>query len=82
MMVIGMIGAFIFILIQLILLVDFAHAWNERWLNNYEESQSKGWFAGTRFDSLAYHILIFSSRVLPSFNFYVLIFFHFLSLNV
>lgn len=46
MMVIGMIGAFIFILIQLILLVDFAHAWNERWLNNYEESQSKGWFAG------------------------------------
>lgn len=46
MMIIGMIGAFVFILIQLILLVDFAHAWNEKWLGNYEESQSKAWFAG------------------------------------
>ena len=45
-MVIGMIGAFLFLLIQLILIVDFAHAWNEKWLENYEESQSKGWFAG------------------------------------
>jgi len=46
-MVIGMIGAFMFILIQLVLLVDFAHAWNERWLGNYEESQSRVWFTGT-----------------------------------
>ena len=45
-MVIGMIGAFLFILIQLVLLVDFAHAWNERWLSNYEESQSRIWFTG------------------------------------
>lgn len=45
-MVIGMIGAFMFILIQLVLLVDFAHAWNERWLGNYEESQSRVWFTG------------------------------------
>jgi len=45
-MVIGMIGAFLFILIQLVLLVDFAHAWNERWLGNYEESQSRVWFTG------------------------------------
>lgn len=47
-MVIGMIGSFMFILIQLILLIDFAHAWNERWLSNYEESQSKVWFTGKR----------------------------------
>jgi hypothetical protein len=45
-MVIGMIAAFLFILIQLVLLVDFAHAWNERWLGNYEETQSKIWFTG------------------------------------
>jgi len=45
-MVIGMIGAFLFILIQLVLLVDFAHAWNERWLGNYEEYQSRIWFTG------------------------------------
>lgn len=32
MTVIGMIGGFLFILVQLLLLVDFAHSWNESWL--------------------------------------------------
>jgi len=41
-----MIGGFLFILIQLVLLVDFAHSWNERWVSKYEESQSKVWFVG------------------------------------
>ena len=39
----GMIGAFLFILIQLILIVDFAHTWAESWFRKYEESESKGW---------------------------------------
>ena len=30
-LVIGMIGAFIFILLQVIFLVDFAHSWAEAW---------------------------------------------------
>lgn len=45
-MVIGMIGAFLFIIIQLILLVDFAHSWNENWIRRHEESDSKIWFIG------------------------------------
>lgn len=57
MMIIGMIGAFVFILIQLILLVDFAHAWNEKWLGNYEESQSKAWFAGLLFFTSFFYLL-------------------------
>ena len=42
-MYIGLIGAFLFILLQLILLVDFAHSWNETWVDKMEESESKFW---------------------------------------
>jgi len=44
-MVIGMIGAFLFILIQLVLIIDFAHSWAEVWYSNYQEEESKGWLA-------------------------------------
>ncbi|XP_035705371.1 probable serine incorporator isoform X2 [Folsomia candida] len=40
----GMIGGFAFILIQLILIVDFAHSWAENWISQYEESESRGWY--------------------------------------
>merc|ERR1711963_1302256 len=44
-MVFGMIGGFLFILIQLILIIDFAHSWAEAWVGNWEENDSKGWLA-------------------------------------
>ena len=31
----GMIGGFLFIIIQLILIIDFAHSWAEVWVNDY-----------------------------------------------
>lgn len=43
---IGVSGAFCFILIQLVLLVDFAHSWNESWVERMEEGNSKCWYAG------------------------------------
>ena len=33
----GMIGGFLFILIQLVLIVDFAHSWAEAWYANRED---------------------------------------------
>lgn len=42
----GMIGGFMFILIQLILIIDFAHGWAESWVEKYEETQTKGWYYG------------------------------------
>ncbi|XP_012252688.1 probable serine incorporator [Athalia rosae] len=41
----GMIGGFLFILIQLILIVDFAHSWADAWVGNYNDTESKGWYA-------------------------------------
>lgn len=39
-----MIGGSTFILIQLVLIVDFAHNWADVWVGNLEETNSKGWF--------------------------------------
>lgn len=44
--VVGSGGAFIFILIQLVLLVDFAHSWNESWVEKMETGNPRGWYAG------------------------------------
>lgn len=40
----GLIGGLAFILVQLILIVDFAHTWAEVWVSKYEETESKGWY--------------------------------------
>ncbi|XP_053566756.1 serine incorporator 1 [Bombina bombina] len=42
---VGMGGAFCFILIQLVLLIDFAHSWNESWVEKLEEGNSRCWYA-------------------------------------
>ncbi|XP_068273820.1 serine incorporator 2 isoform X2 [Nyctibius grandis] len=41
----GVVGSFLFILIQLVLLIDFAHSWSQLWLRNAGEGSSKGWYA-------------------------------------
>lgn len=46
---VGMAGAFCFILIQLVLLIDFAHSWNESWVEKMEEGNSRCWYAGKLF---------------------------------
>lgn len=42
----GMTGGFFFILIQLVLIVDFAHSWAENWIAKFEETESKAYYAG------------------------------------
>lgn len=42
----GMIGGFLFILIQLVLIIDFAHSWAENWVAKLEETESKAYYCG------------------------------------
>lgn len=43
---IGMIGGFLFILIQLVLIIDFAHGLAESWIEKYNENESRACYAG------------------------------------
>ncbi|MED6286461.1 hypothetical protein CHARACLAT_006311 [Characodon lateralis] len=60
----GVVGSFIFILIQLILLIDFAHSWNKIWVGNAAETQNKCWFAGLLFFTVLHFALAFTAVVL------------------
>ncbi|RVE62335.1 hypothetical protein OJAV_G00156160 [Oryzias javanicus] len=60
----GAVGSFIFILIQLILLIDFAHSWNKIWVENAEETDNKCWFAGLLSFTVLYYALALAAVVL------------------
>ena len=40
----GMLGGFMFIIIQLVLIIDFAHSWAESWQDNHCNDNSQYWF--------------------------------------
>jgi hypothetical protein len=41
---ISLVGSVLFTLVQLFMLVDFAHSWNESWVAKYHETQNRNWF--------------------------------------
>lgn len=63
-MFIGMIGGFFFIIIQLILIVDFAHSWAEHWVERLEETESKWYYGGLIFFTVLNYILAFVAVIL------------------
>ncbi|XP_061545139.1 serine incorporator 1 [Phycodurus eques] len=62
--VVGSAGSFFFIVIQLVLLVDFAHSWNESWLDKMENGNSRGWYAALVAVTIFNYILSFIAVVL------------------
>ncbi|XP_037626367.1 serine incorporator 1 [Sebastes umbrosus] len=62
--VVGSGGAFFFILIQLVLLVDFAHSWNESWVDKMETGNSRCWYTALLAVTILNYILSFISVVL------------------
>ncbi|XP_064480294.1 probable serine incorporator isoform X2 [Ornithodoros turicata] len=63
----GMVGGFLFILIQLILIIDFAHSWANSWVAKVEESGSKGWYCAL----LTFTILHFALAIAGVVLFYI-----------
>ncbi|MBN3326491.1 SERC1 protein, partial [Atractosteus spatula] len=61
---VGMAGAFCFILIQLVLLIDFAHSWNESWVEKMEEGNSRCWYAALLSATTLNYILSLVSLIL------------------
>ncbi|XP_066479674.1 serine incorporator 3 [Tiliqua scincoides] len=61
---IGTAGAFCFILIQLVLLVDFAHSWNESWVDRMEEGNARCWYAALLTCTSLHYILSIIAVVL------------------
>ncbi|XP_008282102.1 serine incorporator 2 [Stegastes partitus] len=60
----GVVGSFVFIIIQLILLVDFAHSWNQAWLEKAENGSPKCWFAALLSFTFIHYALAFAAIVL------------------
>ncbi|XP_026865591.1 serine incorporator 2 isoform X1 [Electrophorus electricus] len=59
----GVVGSFIFILIQLVLLVDFAHTWNQKWVENAEDG-SRCWYAALLGFTVVHYACAFTVMVL------------------
>ncbi|CAN9512136.1 unnamed protein product [Ophioblennius macclurei] len=62
--VVGSGGAFFFIVIQLVLLVDFVHSWNESWVDKMENGNSRGWYAALLAITSLNYIFSFTAVVL------------------
>lgn len=60
----GMIGAFIFIIIQLVLIVDLAHSWNESWVGKMEDSDGKGWYCALLSSTLFNYLVALAGFIL------------------
>lgn len=52
----GIIGGFLFIIMQLILIIDFVHNWNESWVEKYENGD-KEYFYGLLFFTGVFYVL-------------------------
>lgn len=63
-MIVGLIGAFLFVLIQLVLIIDFAHGWAESWVEKYEDTESKCYYFGLLFFTVVFYILALAAVIL------------------
>lgn len=57
-------GSVLFVLIQLIMLVDFAHSWNSSWVRQWEETDNKNWYRALLATTIGFYLLILIGSIL------------------
>lgn len=64
-MYIGMVGGFLFIIIQMLLIVDFAHSWHRRWTSRAGDEGLRGraWWCALNFCATIFLILALAACV-------------------
>lgn len=78
---VGLFGGLAFILVQLVLIVDFAHTWADAWVSNFEETESRGWYCALlSVTALQYALSIAGISLL--FVYFTLVSFFFFSWNL
>jgi len=65
----GMIGALLFIIIQLVLIIDFAHSWAESWTNEHKNSNDSYWFYALLAATGLFYILTLIT-IIVSYSYY------------
>ncbi|KFM76328.1 Serine incorporator 3, partial [Stegodyphus mimosarum] len=68
-MSVAMGGASIFIIIQLMLIVDFAHAWTDNWLRRVSDGGSRCWFVAMVFCSMVIYTAVIIGIVMIAQNY-------------
>nr|CDS24426.1 serine incorporator 1 [Echinococcus granulosus] len=63
-MIFGLIGAALLILLQLLLLIDFAHSWNEKWTEAYNETHHRGYACGLISSTVFFYAISIAAAVL------------------
>ena len=66
---IGMAGGILFILLQLLLLIDFAHIWNANWISGVDSN--KCWYFGEYDKSSVFMLLLLRSQQPYIFYMYI-----------
>lgn len=60
----GLIGAVLFILLQVIIFIDLAYSWNQAWLDSFEESGNKVFVCGLIFSTFTFYAITLTGIVL------------------
>jgi len=61
---VALFGSAIFILIQLVLLVEFAHSWTESWVAKYEKTESRLWAAALLIATVVMYLISLALTIL------------------